>query len=91
MLWVTPDATKPQSAPPTPKQQFPFSLGPGNGVYAGSGCEYPVSPSSQRKGLDTVYDQGLWSLTSLAIPSAGALSSHLQHWVNCANQMREFT
>lgn len=50
MLWVTPDARKPQSAPP--KQQLPFSLGPGKGVYASSGSEYPRSPSGQRKGLE---------------------------------------
>lgn len=53
MLWVTPDARKPQSAPP--KQQFPFSLGPREGGYVGSGFEDPRSLSSQRKGLDSGY------------------------------------
>lgn len=56
MLWVTPDARKPQSAPP--KQQLPFSLRLGKGVCAGSGSEYPRSPSSQRKGLDRLEQPG---------------------------------
>lgn len=79
MLWVTPGARKPQSAPHPCQAATPTQSGIEEGGELGSGSEFPMSPSSQKKGLGSkgldIQSQGWGSVFSSS------------KWENCENQL----